>query len=45
MAPMVVAEPKTSYRFSYRIVSERIKAQYDEISIHQFDQWVIDILA
>lgn len=34
---------KTSYGFSYRIVSESMKVEYDEIGIHQFDEWVIDI--
>jgi len=38
-----VAMPKTSYDCSYRIVSERMRAEYDEIGIHQFDEWVIDI--
>ena len=40
---MGMAMPKTSYGYSYRIVSESMKAEYDEIGIHQFDEWVIDI--
>ena len=38
-----VTMPKTSYGFSYRIVSERLKAENDDTGTHQFDAWVIDI--
>ncbi len=38
-----VTMPKTSYGFSHRIVSERLKAENDDTGTHQFDAWVIDI--
>lgn len=37
-----IETPKIVYGFSYRIVSERMKAEYDEMGVHQFDEWTMD---
>lgn len=40
---MGIRKPENSYGFSYRIISERLKAENDDTETHQFDAWMIEI--
>jgi len=40
---MGIRNPENSYGFSYQIVAERLKAEYDDLGTQQFDAWVTDI--